>query len=957
MNNSFINRCQSYYSLLDSTISIDRLLDFSIQTGNEYVFLVDKDVSSSIEFYCKSIDKGLKPIIGIEIIYKNNKYILVAKNDKGYHNIVRISSYNKTNHDYDLFKYLDGVLVIFDGDDTDLLNSNFYHINQLAINNVKYLTKNEKQSYRVLHGIAKNMLLADIKDDGDFHFLSNQEAIDIYGEQKIIKTFEILKQCVLYLEKSKINLPKFCLPKNISSRKYLEKLCIDGLIKKMNIKDGLIEKKYVDRLRYEIAIIDKMNFNDYFLIVQDFVNYAKSKNILVGPGRGSAAGSLVSYALNITDVDPIKNNLIFERFLNPDRKSLPDIDIDVMDTRRQELIDYIFGKYGKENTCYIATFQRIKSKMAIRDVGRCLGIDLKIIDTITKLLTPDCDNDLINGVKNNNSLNNFYENYKNLFIIAASIINIPRQVSTHAAGIIICSEEITNHIGVQLGIDNWFLSQPTMEYIEKVGLIKIDILGLKNLSIIGTIVDQIKNKYQQDVDLSKIDFNDKKLFNEISQANTIGIFQLESPGMRSTLRKVKVDSIEDISIVSALFRPGPQAMIPDYVKTKRGELDENYINKNLKPILKPTLGFCIYQEQVIELIKSVSGFSTAEADIFRRAISKKKEDIFEQMRKPFVDGAIKNNYTNEQANKIFDFLLEFANYGFNHSHSLSYAYISYQMMFLKYYYPLEFYLTLLKYGDSSNNKNDFYINEAKKSGLKIFNVSMTKSNINFSDFNNGIIFGFSNVKGIGIEIAKKIIIIREKNDFSKDYISVISHLSVNGISRRIIEILIKIGAFDEYNVDREYLLINLDEIIENASFKISDKFIFGLDLKQNEVKMDEKQKSAYEYQYLSYSFSNNKYNDLFIKFRDEYNLMVLDAKTINHEYNYLVNIKSVKLATTKYNKKMLFIRVETDLLSFEITCFNQNIIDNIKPNSFAVTNLNVDKNGKISLTKILSYIG
>ncbi len=952
--NFFINKSQSYYSLLDSTISIDKLIDATIKTNCPYVFLVDKNMSGAIEFYYKARAANLTPIIGLEINYKNNIYILIAKNNNGYKNLNYISSAIETKTDYELDIYLDDLIIVLKKGDLRLRNHDFYFANELALNEVRYINREEHETYKTLISIDKNVLLDDVELNIDYSFLNYETAINIFDETLINKTNKLLIGCHWNITDQKLELPKYKTSNNISSKKELERLCINGLKTKLNLADGLIDKKYVERLIYELNIINKMNFNDYFLIVQDFVNYAKSKNILIGPGRGSAAGSLVSYALNITDVDPIKNNLIFERFLNPERSSLPDIDVDVMDIRRQEVIDYIFSKYGKQNCCYIATFQRIKAKMAIRDVGRSLEINLKIIDSICKLISNEYDNDLMKAVEENKNLQTFYNSYKKLFLLANSLINIPRQISTHAAGIVISSESICNKVAIRKGIDEWYLSQTSMEYIEKAGLIKIDILGLKNLSIISDIVKSIEQSYQQIIDLTKIDFDDKKLFNEISNARTIGIFQLESPGMRSTLKKVKVNSIEDISIVSALFRPGPQAMINDYVKTKNGELKPNYINKNLEIILKPTLGFCIYQEQVIELIKIVANFSMSEADIFRRAISKKKEELFLQMKEKFIDGAIKNNYTNEQAKKIYDFLIEFANYGFNHSHSLCYAYISYQMMYLKYYYPLEFFLTLLKFGDSSNQKNLSYISEAKSAGIKIYNISLKHSDINFSKFNNGIIFGFANIKGIGYEIAKKIISIRNDNDF-KNYLDTIVILSSNGINKKTIESLIKVGAFDEYKIDRLFLLINLDEIIENAIYKTADKFVFGLDLKETDKPMSDQEKFDYELFYLGYTFSNNLYQKVFDKIKNEYNLASFD-EGIKPNTNYLINVLKTKVTMTKYNKKMSFINFELNNITFETTCFNQSIIELISANKFYVVNLEYDRLNKPTIKKIINQI-
>ncbi len=948
MDSEFINKVCSYYSLLESCVSIDDLIAISKLNKNKYILLVDKNMCSCIEFYFKCQQNELIPIIGLEINYLDNNLILIAKNNHGYCNLLKISSFDKTNVDFQLQDYCQDLIVILRKGNLKINNGDFYLISELAINDVYYLKPEDIKTYKALICIKNEINYHDCKVKTNNYFLSSEEALKRFDKKLIDKTFKLLSQCQWKLNNNNFKLAQFTIPKNISSEDFLKKLCIQGLQKKLNLSDGFISKKYADRLAYELEVINRMKFNDYFLIVQDFVQYAKQHKIMIGPGRGSAAGSLVAFALDITTIDPIVNNLYFERFLNPERTSLPDIDIDVMDTKRQMLIDYIFNKYQLNNTCYIATFQRIKAKMAIRDVGRILGIELKTIDKISKLISLEFDNNLMQAIENNQDLQVFYKQYPDLFDIAHSLINIPRQVSTHAAGIIISNEAIYEDIAIQKGIDDWNLSQISMEYIEKLGLIKIDILGLKNLSIIATILEMIKNNHHQEIDLNKIDLNDQNLFNEITRANTIGIFQLESNGMRNTLKKVKVNSIEDISIVSALFRPGPQAIINNYVKTKNGELEPHYVNKQIKPILEPTLGFCIYQEQVIELIKSVAGFSTGQADILRRAISKKKEQLIIKTKNSFLSGALKNGYTNEQALEVFNYLLEFANYGFNHSHSLAYAYISYQMMFLKYYYPLEFHLSLLKFGDNSFDKINSYIFEAKRFGIKIYNVSILDSEINFSVYQKGIIFGLSNIKGIGYEIAKKIIVTRLETKFD-DYVSAIVNLSSN-INKKTIEILIKVGAFDIFNVDRLFLLNNLDEIIENGSFKNDNAdFLFGLNLKEEDLKMDELTRSNYEYQYLGFCFSNNAWAQHFESNSQKFNLQDFDLKTITNDKNYLIYINSIRKANTKFGNPMLFIKCSIDMTNYDLACFDADLIKKIKPNQYLIVNFSVDKKNKNNL--------
>jgi DNA polymerase-3 subunit alpha len=455
----------------------------------------------------------------------------------------------------------------------------------------------------------------------------------------------------------------------------LQTKCRDGLKQRLNSTSAPIA--YIERLKKELAVIDQMHFNDYFLVVQDYVNFAKRNGILVGPGRGSAAGSLVAYVLGITDIDPIEHNLIFERFLNPSRQTLPDIDIDFMDNRRNEIVEYLFNRYGSDHVAHIITFQKIKAKMAIRDAGRVLGIELPIINSISKLINMQYDLDLAGAIADNKTLSSFANKYEELFDIAKKILNFPRQVGLHAAGVIITNTAINEVIPVQNSPDGINATQYSMEYLEPLGLIKIDILGLVNLTTINETIKLIKKEQSKIIDLSKIDLDDRKVFAQLTNGNTIGIFQLESQGMRNLIMKIKPTSIEDISITSALFRPGPQKNIPEYLSNKAHPENIKYLNDDFKEVLSATYNIIIYQEQVIEIVQRVAGFSLAEADLFRRAISKKDSDKLTELRVHFIAGGRKNKYSEEELVKIFNFVYEFANYGFNHSHSLAYSYISY----------------------------------------------------------------------------------------------------------------------------------------------------------------------------------------------------------------------------------------------------------------------------------------
>ncbi|GHU50070.1 hypothetical protein FACS189459_3250 [Bacilli bacterium] len=503
--------------------------------------------------------------------------------------------------------------------------------------------------------------------------LLDEEAAILFSKSQLDNLTEMLKSInIVFPEKYKNNFVKY--KKNSDPNKIIYELCLNNANEIFNNK---VPVEYKDRIDYEISIISQMGFSDYFLVVQDYVNYAKNNNISVGPGRGSAVGSLVSYLLKITEVDPIKHGLIFERFLNPDRIGMPDIDIDFEDAKRNMVTKYLYDKYGSEHIAHIITFQKMKAKMAIRDVGRVLEMPLIIINSIVKYFGFDNENDIVKAINDSKELKEFNNKYPLLFELSNRILNFPRQVGIHASGVIVSDEPLTNIIPIQTSSDIIYSTQCSMDYLEEMGLIKLDILGLSNLSSISQMIELIHKNYQKNINCLDIPLDDSLIFKKLSNGDTSGIFQLESPGMTNLIIRIKPTSIEDISICSALFRPGPQKNIPTYLFNKQNPNDIVYINDVFKKILSSTYGIIIYQEQVIEIIKEICNFSTAQSDTFRKIISKKQIEKMNKIKDEFISAAINNKYTLDQANEIFNYMYEFANYGFNHAHSIAYSYISY----------------------------------------------------------------------------------------------------------------------------------------------------------------------------------------------------------------------------------------------------------------------------------------
>ncbi|GHU48289.1 hypothetical protein FACS1894218_4790 [Bacilli bacterium] len=668
-----------------SSISIDDIINHAIKNKQTHVCLVDiNNMYGCVEFYNKAKAAKLHPIIGLQITYQDEKVVLIAKDNTGYRNLIKISSRVMCNETYDLNDYIDGVAIIVNNvtnvkwlkHRNDVFSSDSEAINPLALQECYFEHPSDLKYVQALMTIANDSKIVEYEKNhelDEYYMLTESQAIKKYNTEALNNLDKLIKSCTWDITSNVINFIQY--DKKINSKILLQTKCKEGLKQRLNSNEA--PEAYIDRLIKELEIIDQMHFNDYFLVVQDYVNFAKRNGILVGPGRGSAAGSLVSYVLGITNIDPIAYDLIFERFLNPSRATMPDIDIDFMDNRRSEVVEYLFERYGRDHVAQITTFQRMKAKMAIRDAGRVLGLELPIINNISKAISMEFELDLKTAVADNKNIKAYAEKYPELFDLATKFVNYPRQIGLHAAGVVISGTKLDEVIPIQSSTNNAFATQYSMEYLEPLGLIKMDILGLVNLTTINETIKLIEKNHSVMIDLSKIKLDDKKVFDSLTKGDTIGIFQLESPGMRNLIIKIKPKSIEDISITSALFRPGPQKNIPTYLANKANPSMIKYLNDDFKQVLAPTYNIIIYQEQVIEIVKRVASFSLADADSFRRAISKKNADKLRKLEEQFIAGAIKNKYTASEAKKIFAYIFEFANYGFNHSHSLAYSYISY----------------------------------------------------------------------------------------------------------------------------------------------------------------------------------------------------------------------------------------------------------------------------------------
>lgn len=697
----------------------------------------------------------------------------------------------------------------------------------VATNDCHYIRKEDAFAHEVLLCIQTKAHIEDKKrlrfNSKHFYFKTQEEMEEAFKEvpEALKNTLEISEKCNVEIDFDKHNLPRFYPSENKTPEEYLEELVKKGIEEKFDIKtDNFSEKKeVVERAKYELNIIKKMGFSSYFLIISDIVNQAKKMGIRVGPGRGSAAGSIVSYILGITEINPLNYNLIFERFLNPERISLPDIDIDFCDKRREEVISYIREKYGKNNVAQIGTYGTMAARAVVRDVGRALGMPYNEVDRLAKLINPAPGTSLKEEVVLNPDVKRAIEsdeNVKNLFEISLKLEGLARHSSIHAAGIVITEKEVYNYAPLFIGPKGEVATQYEMEGVEKIGLLKVDILGLKTLSVIDDTLKLIKER--KGIEIKEFPLDDEKTYQLLSRGESEGIFQLESKGMQNLLREIKPEKFEDIIAVLALYRPGPMksGMVREYIERKKDPSKVKYDHPLLEPILKSTYGVILYQEQVMQIANKLANFTMGEADHLRKAMGKKIPSEMEKLREKFVNGAKKNGVKTEVAEKIFDQISKFAGYGFNKSHSTGYSLISYQTAYLKANFPLEFMTALLNSEIGNANKIEEYIKECERLGIWILPPDVCESDGEFKIFSNDIIFGLSAIKNVGSGAIKSIIENRKDGIF-KSLFDFCERVNLRAVNRKVIESLIKAGAFDYLEIPRSHLFAMIDDAIEHGT--------------------------------------------------------------------------------------------------------------------------------------------
>ena len=891
------------YSLLDGSNKIKECVARVKELGMNSVAITDHGVMFGvIDFYRAAKAAGIKPVLGCEVYVApgsrfdkeavgngDDRYyhlVLLAENDLGYHNLMKIVSkgftegyYYKPRVDLEVLrKYHEGIIALSaclagevqknilrgmysEGKEAALryqdifgkgnfflelqdhgmqeqkmVNQSLLRMSQetgielVATNDIHYTYAEDEKPHDMLLCIQTGKKLSDENrmryEGGQYYIKSEKEMRELfpYAIQALENTQKIADRCNVEIEFGVTKLPKYDVPDGYTSWEYLNKLCYEGLEKRYPDPDDSLK----DRLKYELSVIQSMGYVDYFLIVWDFIKYAKDHGIMVGPGRGSAAGSIVSYCLEITSIDPIKYQLLFERFLNPERVSMPDIDVDFCFERRQEVIDYVVRKYGENRVVQIVTFGTMAARGVIRDVGRVMDLPYAFVDSISKMVPKELNITLERALKTSPDLKKAYEEdpqVKELIDASMRLEGLPRHTSMHAAGVVISQKDIDEYVPLSLGSDGSPTTQFTMTTLEELGLLKMDFLGLRTLTVIRDAVNLAEMSSGKKIDINAIDFNDKAVLDSIGTGKTDGVFQLESAGMKSFMKELKPQSLEDIIAGISLYRPGPMDFIPQYIKGKNHPGTITYDCPQLEPILKPTYGCIVYQEQVMQIVRDLAGYTLGRSDLLRRAMSKKKGDVMQRERQNFVygnpeenvPGCIANGIDEKTANKIYDEMIDFAKYAFNKSHAAAYAVVSYQTAWLKYYYPVEFMAALMTSVIDNPGKVAEYIYTCRHMGIDILPPDINKGVGTFSVDNGNIRYGLAAIKSIGRPVIESILAERKERGEFKNLKDFIERMSGKEINKRTIENFIKSGAFDSLKGTRKQLMIVYVQILDQVN--------------------------------------------------------------------------------------------------------------------------------------------
>ncbi len=1024
------------YSLLDGSNKIRECISRVKELGMDSVAITDHGVMFGvIDFYRAAKAEGIRPILGCEVYVApgsrfdkeaagsgDDRYyhlVLLAENDLGYHNLIKIVSkgftegyYYKPRVDLEVLReFHEGIIAlsaclagevqrnimrgmyeegkaaafryqeIFGEEnfflelqdhgmqEQKLVNQSLLRLSQetgielVATNDVHYTYAEDEKPHDMLLCIQTGKKLSDENrmryEGGQYYIKSEEEMRELfpYALQALENTQKIAERCNVEIEFGVTKLPKYDVPEGYTSWEYLNHLCYEGLKRRYPDVDRSLE----ERLEYELSVIKSMGYVDYFLIVWDFIKYAKDHGIAVGPGRGSAAGSIVSYCLEITSIDPIRYQLLFERFLNPERVSMPDIDVDFCYERRQEVIDYVVEKYGTDRVVQIVTFGTMAAKGVIRDVGRVMDLPYAFVDGIAKMIPRGQNNQPVSlerALEMNPEMRKLYqedEQVRELIDMSRRLEGLPRHTSMHAAGVVISQKSVDEYVPLSLGSDGSVTAQFTMTTLEELGLLKMDFLGLRTLTVIQDAARLAGESAGEEIDIEKIDYDDKKVLSSIGTGRTDGIFQLESGGMKSFMKELKPQNLEDVIAGISLYRPGPMDFIPQYIRGKDNRSSITYDCPQLEPILAPTYGCIVYQEQVMQIVRDLAGYTLGRSDLLRRAMSKKKGDVMQKERQSFVygnaeedvPGCIANGISEQTANKIYDEMIDFAKYAFNKSHAAAYAVVAYQTAWLKYYYPVEFMAALMTSVIDVPSKVSEYIYSCRQMGIEILPPDINKGVGDFSVDKGKIRYGLTAIKSIGRPVIATIIEERNvRGAFKnlKDFIERMSEKEV--INKRSIENFIKSGAFDSLGGTRKQLMIIyvqiLDQVNREKKYSMTGQMsLFDMVSDDQKAEFDtplpkvgeyeNETKFAFEKEVLGIYLSGHPMEEYEEKWRKNITRTTLDfqfdeetGRTRVHDgarevIGGMITAKTIKY--TKQNKVMAFVTLEDLAGSVEVVIF------------------------------------
>ena len=913
-------------SLLESLIKVNDLIKYATDNNIKSLALADNNLYGVMDFYMQCKEKNIKPIIGLEITIDNKIIVLYAMNFNGYKNLIKLNIIKSTRaltlndlslhsqdlvclvpYDYkdiydEVVKFFDHIYLTYKNEKEKQL----IDVKSLYMNETLCFNKEELKYLPYLDKIAGR----DSKSYLDNYFLKFEEVKKYLNDNNV----KINELCNLEIPLNQDLVPEFVNDLSLSSYDYLKKLCIDGM---KRIFGDSVSKVYQDRLKYELDVINKMHFNDYFLIVSDYVNWAKNNNILVGPGRGSAVSSLVAYLLGITEVDPVKNDLLFERFLNEARTSMPDIDMDFEHIKREDVINYCVSKYGRKCVVPIITFGTMGARQTIREVAGILNIKSYLIDNLCKML--DANISLKDNFKKKNIIDYITNNeLQELAHISLKLEGLKHHTSLHAAGVVMSSRPLDEIIPI-VNYNDRFITGIDMTYLEKIGLLKMDFLAIKYLTIIHEMIDAINDKYEINLDFSAIPLNDEKTMEIFKEGNTLGIFQFESAGMINFLKKLKPATFEDITIAMALYRPGPMDNIDTYINNSKNIDSIKYLDDSLIPILKPTCGILIYQEQIMQMAMTLAGYTKGEADVLRKAMSKKKKNILIAEEEKFINGCLKNNIDKNKAKKIYDLMLKFAEYGFNKSHSYGYSLVSYRMAYIKAHYPYVFMSYILNEEMSDKDKVKKYFKECKKNKISIIKPSINLSDKTFKEEKGSLLYPLTGIKDIPQNLVNEIIKSREQKPFT-DIFDFVARVNFK-ITSDILEKLIKASCFERLGYNMKTLINNIDVIINYGDLVTDVGYDESMKPLLDEIDdYDIKEKLAFEKELFGVYLSNHP--AVYYKSKTNNIVDVLDIeKYFDKTINLILVVDSFKKIMTKKNDQMAFILGSDETDEVDVTLF------------------------------------